>query len=87
MRLPSARFTPEDHAVVADLVLYRRGICWLAQLLVESYESDQRDADVMFYAQQFKLADTLRVDQAGGGVLVRLPASICHNADPPEIFG
>jgi len=49
--------------------------------------SDKRDADVMFYAQQFKLADTLRVDQAGGGVLVRLPALICHNADPPEIFG
>jgi len=69
MRLPSARFTPEDHAVVADLVLYRRGICWLAQLLVESYESDQRDADRMLAAQRlrmgakgWRLADPITVD-------------------------
>lgn len=44
----STRFTPEDHDVVAMLVLHRRGgFSWLCTLLKDSYEADRRDADLM----------------------------------------
>lgn len=34
--------------MVAQLVLHRRGVCWLAGLLTLSYETDRRDADLMW---------------------------------------
>jgi hypothetical protein len=49
----SAPFTPEDHDVVAALVLHRHGVCWLAQLLTESYEADRRAADMMLRRENF----------------------------------
>jgi hypothetical protein len=44
----SAPFTPEDQDVVAHLVLYRRGVCWLAGLLALSYLTDRRDGELMW---------------------------------------
>lgn len=47
-RMLTTRFTPEDHDVLAMLVLHRRGgFSWLSTLLVQSYEADTRDADLM----------------------------------------
>jgi hypothetical protein len=64
----SAPFTPEDHDTVAELVLYRRGICWLAGCLTISYEADRGDALVMFHRAR-------HVKQCiGAGVRVMPPA-------------
>lgn len=87
-RLKRAPLTNEDMEI-------RRAIAWrLAHnILGASYyrialvAADQRDADLMFYAQQFKLADVLRVCEGDAGVIVRQCVSVCHNADQPEALG
>jgi hypothetical protein len=67
------RFTEADQDVVAQLVLYRRGITWLAQLLVQSYECDARDADLMEQLQHFRKEHGMRAWMYGHHPLPRLP--------------
>lgn len=52
-RQRSAPLTPEDHIVVAQIVL-RRGISWLAILMTESYEADAADALLMLHREKFR---------------------------------
>ena len=49
----SAPFTPEDHDVVAQIVL-RRGISWLAIALTSAHEGDAADAFVMYHREKYR---------------------------------
>jgi hypothetical protein len=83
---PSAPPTPEDEDIWCFVALGRP---WVSNFVLEdcSAQQDRRDAELMFYAQQFKLADTLRISEGDAGVIVRHYVSVCHNADPPESLG
>jgi hypothetical protein len=80
-RLDPAPRTGEDCDVWNFRASHNKGGVTMA------FVSDRLDADLMFYAQQFKWADQLRVTFNSLPVDIRASVAVCHNTDGPEHFG
>ena len=51
-RLKPVPLTDEDRDANFEFAVMRRGCCWIAQLLCDSWDADRRDANLMLWLSQ-----------------------------------